>query len=339
MSDTLGWPVWYLEYACPFREGAAVTEEGAAHDATAPLRAIDAAAERGEIFGDVVVTGTSYSREGVAPCGGFRVSEAISAVENLARARAVCGACPANAFGRLSGAMAGCCGTLETDLFGEELDRAIRSAIASRGLERAYGEAFVATTRAWYGLWVTSPLTRAQLALLTEILPDEVGRGVGQFRRACARAAKHGIPLHVRLPAPGHVDMGWYTVFPHCPRCKAGNGERWEQSYSSARMACTMCGFEYVPAETASSERLGERAASEASAMGGLERLCSAEELRGLVEAWRRRRAERPPDETERLLARVGATGARSGEEADEEDEDGSWMERLKRWWGRRRRG
>jgi hypothetical protein len=56
--------------------------------------------------------------------------------------------------------------------------------------------------------------------------------------------------------APGHVDMGWHTVFPHCPRCKAHAGVGcWKESYPQADHVCKVCGNHFVPDENHSSER------------------------------------------------------------------------------------
>lgn len=226
MSDTLQFVDWHLRQACPFRQGEAVDEFVNAIHATSQLRLIDDMSGAGEVYGDVVVTSVSYSREGWWPSGGFRVSDAVAPAGDLAAARRTCGGCPANAFPVPK--MAGCCGSLPVDADDPEVEAALRAAIDG-GLAGEFAAAFVRTDPLWYGLWISDPLTPAQLRLLPRLLQNVPtptgGAELEQFRRACSLALEHGIELRVHMPPPGHVDFGFDTTFPHCPRCKRGTGE------------------------------------------------------------------------------------------------------------------
>lgn len=253
MSDTYQYVGWHLRYACPFRQDGAVDVFAKAQHATSQLRQIDDMTASGEVYGDVCVTGVSYSRDGRWPSDGFRISDAVAAVGSLAVARVTCGACPANAFPPPK--MAGCCGFLPIDADEPAVDAALRGAIDGK-LADEFSSAFMKTDPLWYGLWSSNPLSTAQLQLLPRMLQHAVfgGRELDQFRRACGLALKHDIELHVRMSPPGHVDFGFYTAFPHCPRCKRGTGERWTKA-STQLTTCRTCGQQFIPAENASSEQ------------------------------------------------------------------------------------
>ena len=299
MADTLQYVQWHLEYACPFRQGEAVRAFAAARQATSRLRAIDHCEARRDVFGDTCVTGVSYQRGQKWPSGGFRISEAVAPVGSLPAAREVCGNCPANGLG--PDLMAGCCGSLPFHPSDEELETDLRAGIGTRGLQKAVAGAFPKTTPLWYGFWISSPLTRPQLEILRATLAEpgsdaDRAQDVRQFRRACELAIKHGIPLHATLPPLGHTDLGFYTIFPHCPRCKMPYGERWEKEYSKKRTTCRACGHEYVPAETASCEKDSYRSEDLADQL-------PAEEYEALRAEWERRHQSDPPSFIEQLLS------------------------------------
>jgi formylglycine-generating enzyme required for sulfatase activity len=82
-----------------------------------------------------------------------------------------------------------------------------------------------------------------------------------QFQAALRAAIDWELPLHVEMAPPGHTDLGWYTIFPHCPRCKAGAPvARWQESYPDELIECPVCGQRYSPAKTHKAERMDESA-------------------------------------------------------------------------------
>ena len=77
-----------------------------------------------------------------------------------------------------------------------------------------------------------------------------------EFVAGLTRPLQQGLEMHVKLAPPGHVDLGWNTTFPHCPRCKAeAPVKRWQRKYSEVPIACPVCGNDYSPAGTSSSVR------------------------------------------------------------------------------------
>ena len=261
MADTLQCVAWCIECACPFRQGAAVSDVHAAHGSVQPLHVINVAAANNDIYGDYCVTDVSGYQGGRSPIIGARVSEAAAPVGSLEEARRVCGQCPANASAR-SGEMAGCCGRLFQRPDDAGLERQISRAIAAHGLAARAADAFLKTTPQWYGFWARSPLSVVQIGLLREIVPTlSCSEGqVPYFRRACEIATSHGFRIHVALAPPGHTDFGYYTVFAHCPRCMRLAGKGWDKA-SPDPTTCDACGHVFVPADTASESKDVEPAA------------------------------------------------------------------------------
>src|SRR5262249_5925396 len=61
---------------------------------------------------------------------------------------------------------------------------------------------------------------------------DPQDKDIRHFLNALEAAIRWELPVHVSLAPLGHTDFGWYTVFPHCPRCKANAPVgRWKERY------------------------------------------------------------------------------------------------------------
>jgi Zn ribbon nucleic-acid-binding protein len=144
----------------------------------------------------------------------------------------------------------------------ESLEDVFWASIRRLGLEPRMQSAFQVTTPLWYGLWIDSPLSAEQCALLRDVFTEAARAVPGyrehleEFTRALADSAETGEQMHVALSPPGHVDFGWITTFVHCPRCKAeGPVERWQEAYPDDPLECPVCGHSYIPSATYSSER------------------------------------------------------------------------------------
>jgi len=184
--------------------------------------------------------------------------------------------------------VSGCFGSLEVLYPGSgSFDDLLWSVIEKHDLEDKLRDAFRLTDPLWFGLWMDSPLDRKQCRCLLELLskalpqlwekPEDdpageplfgdvsfafsdfnpaatYGREYDLFFRALGAVLQHDLKLHVHVPPPGHTDMGFYTVFAHCPRCKAAaDVPRWEE-VKSCNYECTVCGHHYDPKTTYSSE-------------------------------------------------------------------------------------
>ena len=320
MADTLQCVSWHLRYACPFRQGAPAEQLVPALTATAKPRSINLAEANGDVFGDICLTSTIYFKGDSSPGSGFRISDAVAPVGSLAAAHQTCGTCPANALEDPAKQLAGCCGHLSPDPDDPKLDEALRRAIRDKGLETRFAEAFTRTKPLWYGLWISSPLSREQLDIVRAILPPELSEWREEevrFLRAAKASLDRGIPLDVQLAAPGHTDLGFLTTFPHCPRCKKGSGERWTERSKKAK-ACSACGNVYVPADTYKSEPF------EVDEKDYVENWLTPAEYAALREEWKRRHAADAPDNAEQLLHRIGA----------DEPQKRSLVARLRSWIG-----
>ena len=79
---------------------------------------------------------------------------------------------------------------------------------------------------------------------------------VDHFLAALRKSLDWELPLHVALAPLGHTDFGWYTVFPHCPRCKANAPVgRWKTEYPSEPHICQVCGNTFIPNENHSATK------------------------------------------------------------------------------------
>lgn len=187
-----------------------------------------------------------------------------------------------------SNVVGGCFGSLEVLYPGSgSFDDLLWGVIEEHDLEAKLRDAFRLTDPLWFGFWMDSPLDRKQCRCLLELLskalpqlwekPEDdpageplfgdvsfafadfnpaatYGREYALFFHALEAVLQHDLKLHVHVPPPGHTDMGFYTVFAHCPRCKAAaDVPRWEE-VKSCNYECTVCGYHYDPKTTYSSE-------------------------------------------------------------------------------------
>ena len=172
-----------------------------------------------------------------------------------------CASCEANAESKLSTKVAGCFGYTDIWPDSQELDEQLWEIIEERALEDRLRSAFPVTTPLWYGFWIESPLCRSQSELLYELLDaacdydDPEEDDVVHFLQALAAAIEWDLPLHVSLAPLGHTDFDMYTVFPHCPRCKANAPfGRWKVEFPDDPYQCKVCGHTFNPSEHHSSE-------------------------------------------------------------------------------------
>ena len=295
MADTRRGVSWALERACPLRQGQDWPLPEVTHRQLADITAYAGALHEQRVVEDVCVTAYTYgfdnNDEGVMlPHAGFRVSLALAPFGGEAAVRAACSACEANvaAGDARPDLLAGCHGFREAWPDSEEWEDALREAIRLKGLGERARELFPRTEPLWYGFWITSPLRRLQCELLLELLEgtddpdDRPDDDLRHFLAALRAAVRWELPLHVAVPPPGLTDLGWYTVFPHCPRCKVhAPVARWQESYPDEPLDCPVCGHRYSPAATYKAEPMDEAAFD----AGRLENLLGA----GAVEPFCRR--------------------------------------------------
>lgn len=113
----------------------------------------------------------------------------------------------------------------------------------------------------WLDYWLDSPLRSEQCVFLEPVIgkvepQDTEDYNYGSWSRfhSAFHAARDGaFMLHVDLSPPGHADLGWITIFDHCPRCKE-HSPTWSWQDRNAPINCPTCGFVYVPEGTGSSK-------------------------------------------------------------------------------------
>jgi formylglycine-generating enzyme required for sulfatase activity len=267
MADTRQVVSWALERTCPFRSGDGWFLPTRTCTQLADLRTVASAEGDGRIVNGVCVMSWTTERDNTGkvhniPFSGFGIEDRLGSVGGLTAALMTCRACEANAKTELGIDVAGCFGHLDGCPDSEELDRELWQIIEQRNLEGRLRAAFPVTTPLWYGFWINSPLRRVQAEFLYELLdaacdPNDLqDKDVQHFLKALEAAVRWELPVHVSLAPLGHTDFGWYTVFPHCPRCKANAPVgRWKDSYPKEPHECQVCGHRFIPDEHHSSER------------------------------------------------------------------------------------
>jgi formylglycine-generating enzyme required for sulfatase activity len=266
MADTRQIVSWALERKCPFRHGDQWFLPNRTAVQLADLRTVADAQGNGRIVAGICVTSWTTEQDNAGnvhdiPHSGFRIDERLGPVGGIEKALATCRACEANARTELGFAVAGCVGHLDIWPDSEELDQHLWSLIEQRNLEQRLRSAFPVTTPLWYGFWINSPLRRVQAEFLHELLDaacdhdDPRDFDVRHFLNALEISVRWELPVHVALAPLGHTDFGMYTVFPHCPRCKANAPVgRWQESYSKEPHDCRVCGHTFIPDEHHRSE-------------------------------------------------------------------------------------
>lgn len=267
MADTLQIVQWALERPCPFRSGDQWFLPVRTSMQLADLRTVASAEDDRRIVDGICVTSWTTEQDNSGnvhhiPCSGFRIEERLGPVGGLPAALATCRDCEANARTELGIAVAGCFGHLNVWPESEELEQQLWRIIDQRNLDGRLRSAFPITTPLWYGLWINSPLRRVQAEFLHELLRaacddlDPQDKELRHFLKALEAAVRWELPVHVSLAPLGHTDFGMYTVFPHCPRCKANAPVgRWRESYPKEPHECRVCGHTFIPDEHHSSER------------------------------------------------------------------------------------
>lgn len=266
MSDTRQIVSWSLERPCAFRSGDGWFLPDRTYTQLVDLRIVASSEVNRRIVDGICVTSCTTERDNSGkiheiPCSGFRIEDRLGPFGGLDAALTTCRDCEANVKTELGIDVAGCFGHLDVWPDSEELDRQLWGIIEQRNLENSLRGAFPVTTPLWYGFWINSPLRRVQCEFLHELLDaacdhdDPQDEDVRHFLGTLEAAIRWELPIHVSLAPLGHVDLGWHTVFPHCPRCKANAPVgRWKESYPNEPHECRACGHTFNPDEHHSSE-------------------------------------------------------------------------------------
>lgn len=267
MADTRQVVSWSLERKCAFRTGEQWFLPNETYKQLVDLRTVASAEGDGRNVGGICVSGWTTERDNSGkihniPYSGFRIEDRLGTFGGLPMAHSTCGSCEANVKSELDIEVAGCFGYLDVWPDSEELDTQLWSIIEQRSLESRLRAAFPVTSPLWYGLWIETPLRRLQAEVLHELLDaacdhdDPEDKDIRHFLNALMAAIRWELPIHVSLAPLGHTDFGWYTVFPHCPRCKANAPVgRWKDSYPTTPYECQVCGHQFNPDEHHSSEQ------------------------------------------------------------------------------------
>lgn len=287
MADTRQIVQWTLQKRCLLRDNADTEKKpGAVAEAVWKARSYSHGLRNRDdgfgVFGDVYVSSHTFaslpegeSRKGKEsihyPTNGFSVSEEFKPFGGVEQLLQMCHECPANVHPH---ELASCTGDIFQWPESSETETQLRGIISRLGLEKEVEECFPATRPLWYGLWAFSPVPAKSLPVLRTLLSEMLAEDQhelavsGKVDRdqerqfttliaAIERAESSHLALHVELLPLGHTDFGVYTIFPHCPFCKAAARiERWQRKYPSELHTCPVCGTKFSPTETGSAKRM-----------------------------------------------------------------------------------
>jgi hypothetical protein len=264
MADTGQVVSWSLERKCDFRAGENWFLPRQTLLQLNDFRSVAKAILDQRVVDRICVMGWTHEQDKAGrrhevPYSGFRIDDRLGKHGGLTAAVETCGDCEANADNQDGITVAGCYGFLDVWPDSQEFDARLRKVIEHHGLESRLKVAFPVTTPLWYGLWIESPLRMPQTQLLYDLLNAvcnvDKDKDIAHFLNALNAAISGELPVHVSLAPPGHVDLGWHTVFPHCPRCKASTPvARWHDKYPTEPHPCRACGHTYIPNEHHSSK-------------------------------------------------------------------------------------
>jgi formylglycine-generating enzyme required for sulfatase activity len=267
MADTRQIVKWSIERKCAFRSGEKWFLPDETYEQLASLRNIASAHSDGRVVNGICVTSWTSAQDSAKnshniPHSGFRIDDRLKSYGGLKAVTATCQACEANAKTELGLDIGGCFGHLDIWPDSKEFDDQLWEIIHERNLEDRLRAAFPVTDPLWYGFWINSPLRRLQAEFLYELLDaacdyDEPhDEDVRHFLKALEIAVRWELPIHTSFLPLGHVDLGWYTIFPHCPRCKANAPVgRWKESFQTEPYQCQVCNYTFNPDEHHSSEQ------------------------------------------------------------------------------------
>ncbi len=267
MSATRQIVSWSLERSCVFRTADDWFLPDSTADELSDLRQIVLADREQRIYDGVLVLNTKklFAEDGNEcriPEYGRRVSEMNTSSGSWKDAREICSRCEANVRDEKADEVAGCHGYIYINPELRQLDKQLREIAERQGLVERIHKSFVVTSPLWYGFWIESPLSNSQCQLLRELFKTfhkaagPFTQEAAGFLRALTVSIDHEIPLHVSLAPPGHIDLGWRTVFWHCPRCKAGARNYSDEVVDLDQLQnCDVCNFGFVPSHNSSRSR------------------------------------------------------------------------------------
>lgn len=254
MGDTSRGLLWAIERRCSLRRDRDWQLPLVTHRQLRDLRPINKT-----VFEGICITAHTYlGTRPDLPYSGFPVERAMARFGGEGGVRATCAACEANVGDRGSAGIVGCHEYLKVDPDSPELDEALRDAADRFGLTGRLSRLFTMTTPLWHGFWIDSPLDRERLQALAQLFGEASVRwasinGGDHFVRAVRAAGDAGLALHARLDPPGHIDLGWYSVYAHCPRCMAAV----QDPGPTSPHQCRACGHVFNPISTERIERDG----------------------------------------------------------------------------------
>ncbi len=238
--ETPPFVAYALGHECPLRTGRRPLDPLETERHLRPLRAYCEALLEGRILDGLCVADSTRARvEFPTEPFAFRIEPMLDAYGGLANVISHCGECPACAVRfQNAPAVAGCFGWLEFSSGSLDLGKQVDEVVASPHLQAAVAREFLATRPAWLGLWCSTPLRPAQLAVHLELaerlLQVSNHHGITAWHAAVQHALRQQLELHLVVEPRGTVVGRRWTTVAHCARCHADR--------SDGRTNCPVCG-------------------------------------------------------------------------------------------------
>ncbi len=228
---------WAIEFTCPLRGEQDGSDPERTERQLRAARAVSAARRENRVLDEIAVN----------PPFGFRIFDALAIYGGESAVAAACRSCPANRGEEGSELnYAGCYGLTPVT---PDVIAAMEQAIEQLNLASEIVALFPATTPRWYALWINSPLSLQQLAVVARLAP---AAGLAELAAGCDTGLAANLRLHVQFYPAGKIEGTWWRLMPHCPRCKAAwLGERTRQ--------CRVCEYVGHPAPDKKRRPRGQR--------------------------------------------------------------------------------
>lgn len=253
---------WALERPCPLRRNKHWQRPLNTRRQLKDVVAYSDAVDDDCIVDDICVTAHAShqaDRAGTAtlPVGGFSVSKAFARFGGIDKVQETCSGCHANVGACGGRSWGGCHGSLEVWPHSPDLECTLQSLIANWKGEQEFHRCFPRTAPAWFGLWMSSPLSIEQCEFLQvffgifSVGARDGNRDLVHFVAGLDAAIRWRLPMHVEMALPRMAELFGDLILAHCPRCKAeARPGRCYTAPLEEEYQCEVCGHVFRPAET-----------------------------------------------------------------------------------------
>lgn len=101
----------------------------------------------------------------------------------------------------------------------------------------------------WNRLWMDSPLSQARMMVVRTLFAEYRANrweesDLRAFLSALDYCLESSVEIQISLTPPSHGDLGFRTIFPHCPKCKLELQRCFSKPTDDSIYKCELCGTE-----------------------------------------------------------------------------------------------